>query len=89
MKIFFNIIIFSAIIHQMNITINGSFKEIKKKVDKKLLKLRRKDNYPFSKDAITQFSKITAHGFFSYDLLEEEQTALSFRLERHIPANIT
>ena len=32
-----------------------------------------------------RYTKITAHNFSLYSLSEKEQTALSFRLEQHIP----
>ena len=82
-----NVIIFSAIIHQLNIAIKGRLKDIKKRSDKKLLNLRRKDNRPFSKDGFSKFPKNAVHDFLSYALSEEEQITLSFRLQQHIPPN--
>ena len=76
--------IFNAVIYKLNITTKSLSEAVKKRHDQKLSKLRRKNDFSFTN--VSKFVKSTVlHNFSSYSLTREEQIALSFGLEQHIP----
>ena len=77
--------IFNAVIYKLNIITKSRSEAVKKRHDQKLSKLRRKNDFSFTND-VSKFVKSTVlHNFSSYSLTREEQIALSFGLEQHIP----
>ena len=74
----------NAVFHQLNIALKSKFKVIANRHQKKLTNLRKKQERKTDKSATT-YIKNAVHNFSSYQLTTEEYTALSYRLDHHIP----
>ena len=79
-----NLVILNAVFHQLNIALKSKFKVIANRHQKKLTNLRKKQERKTDKSATT-YIKNAVHNFSSYQLTTEEYTALSYRLDHHIP----
>ena len=79
-----NLVILNAVFHQLNIALKSKFKVIANRDQKKLTNLRKQQKRKTYKSMVT-YIKNTVHIFSSYQLTAEEYTALSCRLDHHIP----
>ena len=79
-----NLVILNAVFHQLNIALKSKFKVIANCHQKKLTNLQKQHERKTDKSTTT-YIKNTVHNFSSYQLTTEEYTALSYRLDHHIP----
>ena len=85
LKSLLSLILFNAIIHQVEVVIGSRLAAIKKSNEKKLLNLRQQ-NVNARDSAVT---KQIIHNFSSYNLSRDEELALCYGLDQHIPNNST
>ena len=79
-------IVYNALLHQINIAVKSRIKVIKLRHGKKLHNLKLKQETTNYVDERKQsYIKDTVHNFPSYVMSNEEYTALSFGLDHHIP----
>ena len=76
----------NAVICKLNIITKIRSKAVKKRQDQKLSKLRRKYDCSSIND-VCKFIESTVHNFSLFLLTREEQVALAFGLEQHIPTS--
>ena len=79
------IILYSTLIHQVNIAIKSSFKSTRLRHNKKLIKFRKSQQKYIKSTTQTELVRNIVHNFSSYALSHEELTALSYGLNHHIP----
>ena len=79
------IILYSTLIHQVNIAIKSSFKSTRLRHNKKLIKFRKRQQKYIKSTTQTELVRNIVHNFSSYALSHEELTALSYGLNHHIP----
>ena len=82
-----SLIILNTYFHQINITLKSKLKKITKRHDTKLINLRRQQ-HESTFGITTTYVKNTLHNFSSYQLSNDELTALSYGLDHHIPSKI-
>ena len=87
MKRTVSLIILNTYFHQINITLKSKLKKITKRHDTKLINLRRQQ-HESTFGITTTYVKNTLHNFSSYQLSNDELTALSYGLDHHIPSKI-
>ena len=80
------LIVFNAVIHQVEVVIRSRLVAIKKRHEKKLFNLQQQ-NVNVSDSAV--FTKQIIHSFSLYNLSRDEELALSYGLDQHIPNNST
>ena len=85
LKSLLGLILFNAIIHQVEVVIGSRLAAIKKSNEKKLLNLRQQ-NVNARDSAVT---KQIIHNFSSYNLSLDEELARCYGLDQHIPNNST
>ena len=85
LKSLLGLILFNAIIHQVEVVIGSRLAAIKKSNEKKLLNLRQQ-NVNARDSAVT---KQIIHNFSSYNLSRDKELALCYGLDQHIPNNST
>ena len=79
------VIVYNALLHQINIAVKIRIKVIKLRHGKKLHNLKLKQETSSYVDEREQsYIKHTIHNFSSYFMSNEEYTALSFGLDHHI-----
>ena len=79
------IILYSILIHQVNIAIKSSFKSTRLRHNKKLIKFRKSQQKYVKSTTQTELVRNIVHNFLSYALSHEELTALPYGLNHHIP----
>ena len=79
-----NTLIYSTLIHKINIAVRSRSNAVSKRHDKKLFNLRKQE-YQRSLNDEEKQSKNIIHNFSSYSLTKEEVEALSYELDQHIP----
>ena len=80
-----SVIVYNALLHQINIAVKSRIKVIKLWRGKKLHNLKLKQETTTYADARKRsYIKHNVHNFSSYVLSNEEYTALSFGLDHHI-----
>ena len=80
------VIVYNALLHQINIAVKSRINVIKLRHRKKLHNLKLKQETTSSVDEREQsYIKHTIHNFSSYIMSNEEYTALSFGLDHHVP----
>ena len=81
-----SVIVYKALLHQINIAVKSRIKVIKVRHGKKLHNLKFKQETTNYVDERKQSHiKHTVHNFLSYVMSKEKYTALSFGLDHHIP----
>ena len=81
-----SVIVYNALLHQINIAVKSRIKVIKLRHGRKLHNLKLKQETTNYVDERKQsYIKHTVHNFSSYVMSNEEYTALSFGLDHHIP----
>ena len=81
-----SVIVYNALLHQINIAVKSRIKIIKLRHEKKLHDLKLKQETANYVDERKQsYIKHTAHNFSSYVMSNEEYITLSFGLDHHIP----
>ena len=75
------------VIHQVEIAVESKIKCIKSRHEKKLDKFRQRQ-LGLYRNAPRYYIKNTAHNFSSYVLSSNEELALAYRLEQHIPVKL-
>ena len=81
-----SVIVYNALLHQINKAVKSRIKVIKLRHEKKLCHLKLKQETTNYVDERKQsYIKDTVHNFPSYVMSNEEYTALSFGLDRYIP----
>ena len=78
-------ILFTAIIHLLNIAIKSRSKATGLRHEKKLKKLRKAQNSTMTDNVNLEFIKHAVHNYSSTIFSEQERITLSFGLEQHIP----
>ena len=82
-----SVIIYSTILHQINKAIKSKEKAISTRHTKKINKLRqRQQQIRSAQNHTTTYLKHTVCNMSSYELSDEEYTALTFGLDHHIPS---
>ena len=76
---------YSTLLHQINIAVKSKSRAITFCNKKKLLNLRKKQKQHQQYDTLLLYVKKTVCNMSSYVLSDEEQLALSFVLDQHIP----
>ena len=81
-----SVVIYNALLHQINIAVKNWIIVFKLRQGKKLnnLKLKQETNN-YVDQCIQSYIKHTVHNFSSYVMSNEEYNALSFGLDHHIP----
>ena len=87
LKIGLVVLLYNALLHQVNIAVRSRCKVISIRHQKKIINLikNRKNNYENNKPSLM---KHMVHKFSLYALTEEEMTALAYGLDHHIPTNV-
>ena len=85
LKMSLSLMVYSVLLHRIDIAIKSRVKVIKFRHNKKICNLRRRSN--IDKLSKTRPPKKVIHNFSSHDLTEEEIQALSHGLDKHIPSN--
>ena len=81
-----SVIIYNAVLQQINIAVKSRIKAIKLRHGKKLRNLKLKqETTNYVDERKRSYIKHTVHNFSSYVLSNEEYTGLSFGLDHHIP----
>ena len=83
-----DLILFDAIIKKTNVPVKSRIKAIKYRHEKKLNNLRKlQQNYVNTKTKQRPVKQII-HNFSSYVLSHDEEIALSYGLDQHVPSNL-
>ena len=82
-----SLIILNTCFHQINIALKSKLKKITKRHDTKLINLRRQQ-HKSTFGITTTYVKNTDHNFSSYQLFNDELTALSYGLDHHISSKV-
>ena len=85
LKMSLSLMVYSVLLHRIDIAIKSRVKVIKFRHNKKICNLRRRSS--IDKLSKTRPPKKVIHNFSSHDLTEEEIQALSHGLDKHIPSN--
>ena len=86
LKSVLGLFLYNALLHKVSFAVKTRQKAILKRHEKKLIKFRKNQNI-VPENHKTSFAKCIVHNFSSYDLSDEEITALSYGLDTHIPTN--
>ena len=86
LKSLLGLILFKAVIHQVEVVIRSRLAAIKKRHEKKLLNLRRQNVNISNSPVVT---KQIIRSFSLYNLSCDEELALGYGLDQHIPNNST
>ena len=82
----FSLIILNTILHQIRVAVKSRLKNISKRHENKLFNLRKQQQFnQRSNEKVNNYIKSTVHNFSSYQLSDNELTALSYGLDHHIP----
>ena len=88
LKLSSSIILYSALLHKINLAIKSRSIAISHKHKKKILNLQHKQQKCYNCN-ISYTPKEVVHSFSSYVLWQEEHDALSHGLEHQIPSKLT
>ena len=86
LKSVLGLFLYNALLHKVSFAVKTRQKAILKRHEKKLIKFRKNQNI-VPENHKTSFAKCMVHNFSSYDLSDEEITALFYGLDTHIPTN--
>ena len=86
LKLSFRLILFNAVIHHVEVAIQSRLAVIKKRKEKKLFNLRQQSVNVSNSAVVT---KQIIHNSSSYNLSGDEELALCYGLDQHIPNNST
>ena len=78
-------IMYSTLLHQINIAVKSKPRAITFRHKNKLSNLRKKQKQHQQHDTLPLYVKQTVSNMSSYVLSDEEQLALSFGLDQHVP----
>ena len=82
----FSLIILNTILHQIRVAVKSRLKNISKRHENKLFNLHKQQQFnQRNNEKGNNYIKSTVHNFSSYQLSDDELTALSCGLDRHIP----
>ena len=84
LKIALPVLVYTTLLHRINIPVKSRIKSIAKRHEKKLAKFRKCQQKSDIKNRI-QVSKNTIHNFSSYTFSDDEIMALNYGLDQHIP----
>ena len=86
MKRNLSLIIFNTVLHQIRVAVKSRLKNISKRHENKLFNLRKQQQFKQrSNEKFNNYIKSNVHNFSSYQLSDDELTALSYGLDHHIP----
>ena len=79
-------IVYNALLHQVNVAVKSRIKVVKLRHEKKILNLKLKqETTNYVDERKRSYAKYTVHNFSSYVLPNEKYTGFSFGLDYHIP----
>ena len=81
------LILYKALIDQINKVVNSRLKVISLHHNNKLIRLREQQNKP-RKDEQKKIHRQIVHNYSSYTLSDEQYEALPFGLDTHIPVKV-
>ena len=84
MRIALPLLVYTTLLHKINVTVKSRVKPTAKRHWKKLSKFRKRHQKSDIKSCI-QVSKNTIHNFSSYTLSDDEIMELNYGLDQHIP----
>ena len=87
LKIALPMLVYTTLLHQINIAVKSRIKLITKRHEKKLSKFRKRQQKSDIKNPI-QVSKNSMHNFSSYTLSDDEIMVLNYGLDQHIPYTV-
>ena len=87
LKIALSMLVYTTLLHRINIAVKSRIKSIAKRHEKKLSKFKKRQQKSDIKNRI-QVSKNTIHNFSSYTLSDDEIMALNYGLDQHIPYTV-
>ena len=86
MKRNLSLIILNTVLHQICVAVKSRLKNISKRHENELFNLRKQQQFnQRSNEKVHNYIKSTVHNFSSYQLSDDELTALSHGLDHHIP----
>ena len=88
LRLSLNLLVYSTLLHKINIAVKSRSIAISFKDKKKLMNLRKKQQ-EHNERTVVYLPKEVAHKFSSYKLSKEEHEALSYSLDYHIPSKVT
>ena len=88
LKLSLSTILYSALLHRINIAIISRSIAISRKHKKKILNLQHKQQKCYNSN-VSYTPKEVVHNFSSYVVSQEEHEALSHGLEHHMPSKVT
>ena len=88
LKLSLSLLVYSALLHKINIAVKSRLTAISFKYKKKLMNLQKKQQ-EHKKRAAVYVPKEVVHNFSSYKISKEEHEALSYSLDYHIPSKVT
>ena len=83
LKIALLMLIYTMLLHRINLAVKSRIKSIAKRYEKKLSKFRKRQQMSDIKSCI-QVSKNAKHNFSSYTLSDDEIMALNYGLDEHV-----
>ena len=81
-----SLILSNTCFHQINAALKSKIKRITQRHETKLINLRRQQNKS-TFEITTTYVKNTVHNFSSYQLSNDELTALSYGSDHHVRSN--
>ena len=82
----FSLIILNTVLHQIRVAVKSRLKNISKRHENKLFNLHKQQQFnQRNNEKVNNYIKSTVHNFSSYQLSDDELTALSRGLDHHIP----
>ena len=87
LKIALPTLVYTTLLHHINVAVKSRIKSIAKRHEKKLSKFRKRLQKSDIKSRI-QVSKNTTHKLSSYTLSDDEIMALNYGLDQHIPYTV-
>ena len=87
LKIALSMLVYTTLLHRINIAVKSRIKSIAKRHEKKLSKFKKRQQKSDIKNRI-QVSKNTIQNFSSYTLSDDEIMALNYGLDQHIPYTV-